>query len=120
MRYLRIIAIVLSTVLLTVPAEAHIVQTTTALHLAPGDLNDRAQLQEALRSAINEILTKVVNLEPARMTLTGVQVIGEQVYAHFLIADAKGRAALGRLNQSEHERGDPDGGKRARDTPERM
>ena len=121
MKYLRsTIAIVLSTLVFAVPAKAHIVRTTTALHLAQGALDDRAQLQEALRSAMNEILTKVIAFEPALVTLTGVQVIGERIYAHFLIADAEGVAALGRLDYSEHGRGDPDGGKPARDKPEHM
>src|SRR5262245_16799316 len=120
MKYLRTIAITLSILLFTAAAQAHIVQTTTALHLAQRDLNDRAQFQEALRSAMNEILTKVIAFEPALITLTGVQVIGEQIYAHFLIADAEGVAALGRLNRGEFEQGHPDRGKPPRGKPEPM
>ncbi len=101
MKYLLSAIIVASVAWLAAPAGAHVVQATTSLSLTDVDVHDRPQLEQALKSAVDKVLTDVIAFRPTFVTLTDAQVIGQRLYVRLLIADEEGERTLHDLKQDE-------------------
>jgi hypothetical protein len=108
MKYLLSALIIVSAALLAAPAMAHVVQATTSLSLADVDVHDKPQLQQALKSAVDQVLADVIAFKPTLVALTDAQVIGQRLYVRLLIADADGEKTLDELNQGDGSGGGPD------------
>ena len=88
---------------LAAPAMAHVVQATTSLSLIDLDVTDKPKLEQALKSAIDEVLSNVIAFKPTLVTLTDAQVVGERLYVRLLIADEDGEKTIDTLRQQGGE-----------------
>ena len=103
MKYLLSALIIVSAALLAAPAMAHVVQATTSLSLADVDVHDKPQLQQALKSAVDQVLSDVIAFKPTLVALTDAQVIGQRLYVRLLIADADGEKTIEELKHGDEE-----------------
>ena len=101
MKYLLAGLIVASVAFLAAPARAHVVQATTSLSLSEVDMHDRPKLEQALKSAVDEVLKDVIAFKPTLVTLTDAQVVGQRLYVRLLIADADGEKTIAELNRGQ-------------------
>ena len=108
MKYLLSALIIVSAALVAAPAMAHVVQATTSLSLADVDVKDKPQLQQALKSAVDQVLTDVIAFKPTLVALTDAQVVGQRLYVRLLIADAEGEKTINELNQGDEGGAGPD------------
>ncbi len=92
-------ALAVALLLAAAPASAHVVQATTSLSLTDVDINDEPQLKQAVRSAVDEVLTNAIAFTPTLVALTGAQVVGERLYLSLLIADEEGERTLDALEK---------------------
>lgn len=91
---------------LATPASAHVVQAVSSFSIADLDVDDRPQLEGALKAAIDKVLKDTIAFEPTFVALTDAQIIGSRVYFKVLIADEDGEQTLTDL--TDHERGEPE------------
>ena len=98
MKHLLFAAIIGSAALFGTPAAAHVVQATSSLSLTDLDVNDKPQLEQALKTAVNLVLKSTIAFQPSFVALTDAQVIGERLYFRVLIADEDGERVLSELN----------------------
>ena len=98
MKHLLFAAMVAAAAMFTTPAAAHVVQATTSLPLADLDVNDKPQIEQALKTAVDQLLKDTIAFQPTLVTLTDAQVIGERLYFRVLIADEDGERVLSELN----------------------
>jgi len=103
MKHLLSALIIVSAALLAAPAGAHVVQATTSFSLVDVDMNDKPQLENALKTAVDEVLSDVIAFTPTLVALTDAQVIGERVYVRLLIADEEGEKTIDALSHSRGE-----------------
>ena len=106
MKHLLSAVIGASMLWLAAPAMAHVVQATTSLSLIDLDVHDKPKLEQALKSAIDEVLSDVIAFKPTLVTLTDAQVVGERLYVRLLIADEEGEKTLDALIQQGSEGND--------------
>ena len=106
MKHLLFAAIIASAALLAAPAAAHVVQATSSLSLTDLDLDDKPQIERALKAAVNQVLKDTIAFQPSFVTLTDAQVIGQRLYFRVLIADEEGERVLSELNG--HGKDDPE------------
>jgi hypothetical protein len=99
MKHLLSALIVVSAVALAAPAMAHVVQATTSLSLTDVDVRDKPQLQQALKSAVDQVLKDVIAFKPTLVALTDAQVVGQRLYVRLLIADEEGEKTIDELNR---------------------
>ena len=92
-------ALAVALLLAAAPASAHVVQATTSLSLTEVDINDEPQLKQAVRSAVDEVLTNAIAFTPTLVALMGAQVVGERLYLSLLIADEEGERTLDALEK---------------------
>lgn len=92
-------ALAVALLLAAAPATAHVVQATTSVSLAGVDVHDEPQFKQAVRSAVDEILTHAIAFTPTLVALTGAQVVGERLYLSLLIADEEGERTLDELEK---------------------
>ena len=92
-------ALAVALLLAAAPACAHVVQATTSLSLTEVDINDEPQLKQAVRSAVDEVLTNAIAFTPTLVALMGAQVVGERLYLSLLIADEEGERTLDALEK---------------------
>ena len=92
-------ALAVALLLAAAPASAHVVQATTSLSLTEVDINDEPQLKQAVRSAVDEVLTNAIAFKPTLVALMGAQVVGERLYLSLLIADEEGERTLDALEK---------------------
>lgn len=92
-------ALAVALLLAAAPASAHVVQATTSLSLTDVDINDEPQLKQAVRSAVDEVLTNAIAFTPTLVALMGAQVVGERLYLSLLIADEEGERTLDALEK---------------------
>jgi hypothetical protein len=107
MKHLLFAVIIGSVALFGTPASAHVVQAMSSLSLSDLDVNDKPQLEKALKAAVNQVLQDTIAFEPTFVALTDARVIGERLFFKVLIADEDGERALAELNGRDRE-GDPD------------
>jgi hypothetical protein len=105
MKYLVAASAVTAAALFASPAHAHIVQATTSLSLTDVDVHDTGKLEEALRSAVEEVLSNVIAFTPSLVTLTDAEVVGERLYVRLLIADEAGERMLQDLHRGDDQAG---------------
>ena len=92
-------ALAVALLLAAAPASAHVVQATTSLSLTEVDINVEPQLKQAVRSAVDEVLTNAIAFTPTLVALMGAQVVGERLYLSLLIADEEGERTLDALEK---------------------
>jgi len=82
----------LAVVTLAPPANAFVAEVATSIPAAAGD--DDAQLQEAVYTAIKDVLKQAISFTPSLVQLQGVKLVGDRIYLLFLIADPDGEETL--------------------------
>lgn len=97
MKHLLFAAMVAAAAMFTTPAAAHVVQATSSLSLTDLDVNDKPQLEQALKTAVNQLLKDTIAFQPTLVALTDAQVIGERLFFRVLIADEDGERVLAEL-----------------------
>jgi hypothetical protein len=101
MKYLLVALTFVSVALFGAPAWAHVVQATTSVSLADIDVNDKPELEKALKAAVNDVIRDAIAFKPTLVRLTDVQVVGERLYVRVLIADEEGERTLQELSQGD-------------------
>jgi hypothetical protein len=102
-------AVIIGTVaMLGTPAAAHVVQATSSLSLTDLDVNDKPQVEQALKTAVDQVLKSTIAFQPTLVTLTDAQVIGERLYFRVLIADEDGERTLAELTSHTGDGPDTD------------
>jgi hypothetical protein len=86
-----LLTIALATALAS-PAMAYVVEVTTSIDLT--DVADKAQLRQAVKSAVEDVLANAISFSPARITVQNARVVGDRMYLLLLIVDAAGEKAL--------------------------
>ena len=81
------------------PASAYVVEITTSIPTASA--LDTAQLRDALRSAIDEVLRHAIAFTPTIVALQSARVVGDRIYILLLIADGDGEETMKRLSPEE-------------------
>jgi len=81
------------------PASAYVVEITTSIPTASA--LDKAQLRDALRSAIDDVLRHAIAFTPTIVTLQSARVVGDRIYILLLIADGDGEETMKRLSPEE-------------------
>jgi len=97
MKYLLFAVIIGTAAMFGAPAAAHVVQATSSLPLTDLDVNDKPKLEQALKTAVNQVLKDTIAFQPTLVALTDAQVIGERLYFRVLIADEDGERTLAEL-----------------------
>ena len=77
---------------LATPAQALVVEVTTSV--AVNDRADRAELRQALESAVNTVLHDAIAFTPTMVVLTQARLVGDRLWVHLLIADEEGEHSL--------------------------
>ena len=103
MKHLLFAAMVAAAAMVTTEAAAHVVQATSSLSLTELDVNDKPQLEQALKTAVNQLLKDTIAFQPTLVALTDAQVIGERLYFRVLIADEDGERVITELNGHERD-----------------
>jgi len=78
------------------PATAYVAQIATSIPAA--SLDDDAQLEQALGSAIDDVLQHAIAFAPTVLMVQSARVVGDRVYILLLIADGDGEKAIERLS----------------------
>ena len=84
------------------PASAYVVEITTSIPIASAV--DNAQLKDALKSAIDDVLHHAIAFTPTVVTLQSARVIGDRIYILLLIADGEGEETMKQLSVEEPAR----------------
>jgi hypothetical protein len=103
MKNLLSLAVALAIVSATTPAAAHVVEITASVALV--DVRDEAELEAALKEAMDSALTEAITFKPTLLALTGARVVGQRLYVQWLIADEQGEREL-RDKQGQELRGE--------------
>jgi hypothetical protein len=77
------------------PASAFVVEVTTSVPIP--DPADGNRLSEAVRSAIDEVLSSAVAFQPTLIVLTHAAVVGARLYIRLLLADREGERTFREL-----------------------
>ena len=77
------------------PAMAYVVEVTTSIDLT--DVADKAQLRQAVESAVEDVLANAISFSPTLVTVQNARVVGDRMYLLLLIVDAAGEKALGTM-----------------------
>jgi hypothetical protein len=96
---LRTLAAALALLLvMTSPAGAYLVEVTTSV--AVSDANDRHVVQDAVMSAVDDVLKEAIAFKPTLIVLTNATIVGDRVYIRLLVADKDGERTFDELNTS--------------------
>jgi hypothetical protein len=106
MKYLLFAVIIGTAAMFGTPAVAHVIQATSSLPLTDLDVNDKPKLEQALKTAVNQVLKDTIAFQPTLVALTDAQVIGERLYFRVLIADEDGERTLAELIGQDDDRPD--------------
>jgi hypothetical protein len=101
-----LLTIVLATALAS-PAMAYVVEVTTSIDLT--DVADKAQLRQAVESAVEDVLANAISFSPTRITVQNARVVGDRMYLLLLIVDAAGEKALETMAGEEAASRDSEG-----------
>ena len=74
------------------PAMAYVIELTTSIDLT--DVADKAQLRQAVESAVEDVLANAISFSPTLVTVQNARVVGDRMYLLLLIVDAAGEKAL--------------------------
>ena len=97
MKHLLSAAIIGAVALLSTPAMAHVVQATSSVELANLDVDDKSQLEAALKTAVKRVLDDTIAFKPTFVAVTDAQVIGDRLYFRVLVADEDGERTMDEL-----------------------
>jgi hypothetical protein len=97
MKHLLFAVITVAAAMLATPAAAHVIQATSSIPLADLDVNDKPQVEQALKTAVNQVLKDTIAFQPTMVALTDAQVIGERLYFRVLVADEDGERTIAEL-----------------------
>ena len=81
------------------PAAAYVVAITTSVPTA--SVADKAELKDAIESAIDDILHHAIAFTPTVVTLQYARVVGDRIYILLLIADGDGEEMMKQLTGEE-------------------
>jgi hypothetical protein len=84
------------------PAAAFLVEVTTSVAVQDHDDNDA--VKNAIRSAVDSVLSEAIAFTPTLVVLTHARLVGGRLWLRLLIADQEGEAAFGDLHGGEDER----------------
>jgi hypothetical protein len=76
---------------------AHVVEVTTSLALE--QVQDRAQLKEALKAEVDRVLSTAIAFTPTVVALTDARRVGERLMVRLLIADEEGEKLIEALER---------------------
>ena len=108
MKHLLYAAIIGAVATFATPSAAHVVQATSSLSLSDLDLDDKPQLEQALKTAVNQLVKDTIAFRPTLVTLTDVQMIGERLYFRVLVADEDGERILSEMTSGHDATPDVD------------
>ena len=77
------------------PATAYVAQIATSIPVASAA--DDTHFEEALNSAIDDVLTDAIAFVPTVVTLRDARVVGDRIYILLLIADGDGEETMKQL-----------------------
>ena len=80
---------------------AHVVEVTTSLSL--DQVQDRAQLKEALKTEVDRVLSTAIAFTPTVVALTDARRVGERLMVKLLIADEEGEQLIQELDRGEDD-----------------
>ena len=80
---------------LAAPAAAFVVEVMTAVNV--DDAEDKAQLNDALQSAVDTVLSEAIAFRPTLIVLTHAVVRGNKLYVRILLADEAGEQTFNDL-----------------------
>jgi hypothetical protein len=103
MKHLLFAVIIGTAAMFGTPAAAHVIQATSSVALADIDVNDNAKLEQALKTAVDQVLKDTIAFEPTLVALTDAQVMGGRLYFRVLIADEDGERTLAELTGQDEE-----------------
>jgi hypothetical protein len=89
------------------PAAAHVVEVTTSLSME--EVQDRAQLKQALETEVSRVLATAIAFKPTVVALTGARQVGERLMVRLLIADEEGEQLMQALERGGGDDGNADG-----------
>lgn len=79
----------------TPPASAYVAHITTSVSVQ--DAQDESRVNQAIASAVDDVLSKAIAFRPTLVVLTGAVVLGDRLYVELLIADGEGEQMFDRL-----------------------
>ena len=91
----RLAAALALVVLMSSPAAAFLVEVTTSI--AVTGTEDRGQLQNALMTAVDDVLKEAIAFTPTLIVLTHAALVGDRLYVHLLVADSDGERTFDEL-----------------------
>ena len=96
MKRLHAVIIGLALVGSAYPANAYVVEITTSIPTA--SVADKAQLKDAIESAIDDVLRHAIAFTPTVVTIQNARVVGDRIYILLLIADGDGEEMMKQLS----------------------
>jgi hypothetical protein len=97
MKHLLSAVVIGAMALLATPAMAHVVQATSSVELADLDVDDKPQLEAAIKTAVRRVLEDTIAFKPTFVAVTDAQVVGDRLYFRVLVADEDGERTLDEL-----------------------
>ena len=91
----RLAAALVLVVLTSSPAAAFLVEVTTSI--AVTGTEDRGELQNALMTAVDDVLKEAIAFTPTLIVLTHATVVGDRLYVRLLVADSDGERTFDEL-----------------------
>ncbi|HEV8616334.1 MAG TPA: hypothetical protein VGU22_12660 [Methylomirabilota bacterium] len=88
MRAFVAVAAVLVGAWFAAPASAFVVEVTTSVAVA--DAADQRELSDAVRSAVDDVLSDAIAFRPTLILLTHAAIVGDRLYIRLLLADKDG------------------------------
>ena len=92
MKHFIVAIVALAATALASPAMAYVVELMTSIDLT--DVTDKAQLRQAVESAVENVLANAISFSPTLVTVQNARVVGDRMYLLLLIVDAAGEKAL--------------------------
>ena len=95
MRHLVAAGVALALAWFENPALAYVAEVTTSVSVS--GVENPTQLNEAIHSAVDDVLTQAIAFTPTVVILTDARRVGDRLYLRLLIADQDGEKMLGEL-----------------------
>jgi len=95
MKSLLTVLIALSLAAWATPATAYVVQITTSIPVESA--GDDTQLEDALKSAVHDVLQHAIAFAPTLVAVRDARVVGDRVYILLLVADGEGEETIKEL-----------------------
>ncbi len=81
------------------PASAYVVEITTSIPITSAE--DKAQLADALASAIDDVIRHAIAFTPTIVTVQSARVVADRIYILLLIADGDGEETMKKFSTEE-------------------